>query len=159
MLYIPSFDFNLLCVHQLTQSCKCCSLFFPNQCFIQDLATCRMIGKGDICNDLYQLNLTRTPSSTLAAAASSLFASNSPIPTTYELWHYRLSHVSDSYLSLLSNTLSHFTSNKIFFCGICPFTKLHCLHFPSSLHKTTKPFEIVHCDLWGPSPQEGYTSI
>ena len=37
--------------------------------------------------------------------------------------------------------------------------KSHILHFPSTETKTTKPLELIHTDLWGPSPtpfRDGY---
>ena len=30
--------------------------------------------------------------------------------------------------------------------------KSHKLHFPSTETKVTKPLELIHTDLWGPSP-------
>lgn len=50
-------------------------------------------------------------------------------------------------------------SNKIDFCNAYQYGKLHQFSFPLSQLKSTAPFQIVHSDVWGPSPQvshEGY---
>lgn len=74
-----------------------------------------MIRKGNIYNELYHLSLIEAPSDVLVAANSS-----SIIPPmtslvlaliAHELWHYRLGHIYDSCLSLLSKTLPQLTSN------------------------------------------------
>lgn len=74
-----------------------------------------MIGKGNIYNELYHRSLIEAPSDVLAAAD---FSSIIPPMTNsvlaliaHELWHYRLGHIFDSCLSLLSKTLPQLTSN------------------------------------------------
>ena len=78
------------------------------------------------------------------------------------IWHMRLGHPNFNVLCQVLKvvpTIPHIQNNKIDFCAACKFGKMHQFHFPSSLHKTKRPFEIVHSDLWGPSPHistEGY---
>ena len=45
-------------------------------------------------------------------------------------------------------------------CEECQMGKSHRLHFPATETKTTKILELIHTDLWGPSPhpsKEGYS--
>ena len=38
------------------------------------------------------------------------------------------------------------------FCFSCQYGKLHQQTFSYVPHKTTHPFQIIHTDIWGPSP-------
>ena len=38
-----------------------------------------------------------------------------------------------------------------FQCEFCEFAKHHRSSFPSSNYKSSKPFTMIHSDLWGPS--------
>ena len=45
------------------------------------------------------------------------------------------------------------------FCEACQLGKIHKLHFPVTEIKTKSAFELIHTDLWGPSPvisREGF---
>ena len=66
------------------------------------------------------------------------------------LWHLGLGHPSDAKLSSLKNVLSDVvcTFNKE--CEICPLAKHKRLPFPFLNHISEFPFDIVHCDIWGP---------
>ncbi|CAB4309732.1 unnamed protein product [Prunus armeniaca] len=70
-------------------------------------------------------------------------------------WHRRLGHpqfsifcniVSDNHLPV-SGDLS-----KYLICSDCMVGKAHKLPFVSSAHKSTKPLEPVHSDVWVPVP-------
>ena len=72
----------------------------------------------------------------------------------------RLGHPSVFVLSQMLKFVPHVQENKIDFCIACKFGKMHQFTFHGSKKKTKKPFEIVHSDVWGPSPHlstEGYT--
>ena len=45
-----------------------------------------------------------------------------------------------------------FGSIKANNCHSCLQGKSCCLPFSNSLHESLSPFEIIHCDIWGPSP-------
>lgn len=66
------------------------------------------------------------------------------------LWHMRLGHPSSSRLKLVSSLLP---SNNIPCdnnCTDCPMAKQTRLRFPLSLISTHAPFDLLHCDIWGP---------
>ena len=58
VLCVPSFTFNLISVSQLTKTLSCCLVFLSNICFIQDLTCRRMIGVGELHDNLYLLHTT-----------------------------------------------------------------------------------------------------
>ena len=39
-----------------------------------------------------------------------------------------------------------------FICDVCQLGKFKRTNYPSSNHRTLKPFQLLHCDVWGPSP-------
>ena len=44
-------------------------------------------------------------------------------------------------------------------CDTCKLGKIHQESFPSIAIKTNKPLQLIHSDVWGPSPNisiEGY---
>ncbi|KAJ6881076.1 hypothetical protein NC651_027806 [Populus alba x Populus x berolinensis] len=66
------------------------------------------------------------------------------------LWHYRLGHPSDSPLKLLSHVIPQVLHESNKTCSICPLAKQHRLPFPHSITAFAQPFDLIHCDLWGP---------
>ena len=82
ILSLPQFYFNLIYVSKLTHALHCSISFFPNYCFIHDLLTKRIIGRGRESRGLYILE-TEVPK----------FVACSGVVTSFEL-HYRLGHSS-----------------------------------------------------------------
>jgi len=66
------------------------------------------------------------------------------------LWHYRLGHLSNSPLKLLFHVIPHVLHESNKTCSICPLAKQHHLSFPHSITASAQPFDLIHCDLWGP---------
>lgn len=62
------------------------------------------------------------------------------------MWHRRLAHPSELVFSKIIPALS----KRAHDCETCHFSKSSRLPFNSSLSKTTKSFELVHSDVWGP---------
>ena len=63
---------------------------------------------------------------------------------------YGTAPASFSKLSLLNKLVGSKAFNKSNCCEVCHFSKEKRLPFPSSSHVSVQPFELVHCDLWGP---------
>ncbi|KAF5442808.1 hypothetical protein F2P56_035426 [Juglans regia] len=164
VLCVPSFNFNLISVPKLTKSNNCCFLFFSSHCFIQDLHSWTTIGKGDLLHGLYHFHCSVVPPTALTNYFSTykhkphtnptFSASVTQNITPYNLWHCRLGHLSKNRLQLIHdlpvNTHRSFT-NEIP-CTLCPLAKFNKLPFPDSVHASSRIFEIIHCDIWGPSP-------
>lgn len=69
---------------------------------------------------------------------------------TAKLWHLRLGHLPFDQLNLAlpdcnAKSLLHDT-----ICTVCPAARQTRKPFPKSSIKTTKAFEMLHVDVWGP---------
>ena len=75
------------------------------------------------------------------------------------LWHNRLGHPSVSVLNKILHSMSISPSSHQMFYDACKLGKLHHESFPFVAAKTNKPLQLIHSDVWGPSPNisiEGY---
>ncbi|GJT76697.1 ribonuclease H-like domain-containing protein, partial [Tanacetum coccineum] len=76
-----------------------------------------------------------------------------------DLWHSRLSYPADQVLNVLKNDLNLSKNTSVFVCETCHRAKQTRELFPLSDHKSVKPGELVHLNLWGPyrvSSREGF---
>ena len=67
-----------------------------------------------------------------------------------ELWHSRLGHPSKKVVKLLpffNSSRGHLHKG----CEVCHRAKHPRDRFPLSENKSTRNFELIHCDLWGPN--------
>ena len=86
------------------------------------------------------------PVSVAAAAAVS------SIPSL-ALWHARLGHASSSRVQqLASRGLLGLVSTENFDCVSCQLGKQPALPFNSSESISIDIFDLIHFDIWGPSP-------
>ena len=138
VLHVPKFRVNLISVSKLTRALKCIVIFYPDFCVVQDVDTKRTIGLGKHFNGLYYL----TPSQNPHLAHH--------VTRTSDLWHQRLGHPSSSPLHFLSQNIPEIMFDPQHVCDICPLAKQSRLCFPSSSIKTVAPFDLIHCDIWGP---------
>jgi histone deacetylase 1/2 len=76
----------------------------------------------------------------------------------FHLWHFRLGHANSTAIKTILNLCKVPCSNKnaSLSCTFCCIGKSHRLHAPLSSTVYTKPFEVIHCDLWGPAPFVSY---
>ena len=77
------------------------------------------------------------------------------------LWHNKLGH---PHHNVLCRVLQHLNVSDNFFsmasfCEVCKLGKLHQMSFSSLPLKTSQPLQIVHFDLWSPSPCISSTRI
>lgn len=66
------------------------------------------------------------------------------------MWHRRLGHPSNQVLHSLELLHNNKDTDSLTSCSVCPLAKQTRLSFPISASKTSKCFELVHMDLWGP---------
>ena len=67
------------------------------------------------------------------------------------LWHHRLGHHSFPYLKILFPSLFKGLNCFEFYCEICILSKSHRTIYPSRSHQASRPFYLIHSDIWGPS--------
>ncbi|KAH9721431.1 retrovirus-related pol polyprotein from transposon RE1 [Citrus sinensis] len=81
---------------------------------------------------------------------------NSECLLSTSVFHQRLGHPSFHVLNHVIKTSSFvktINGNRTFdSCDACKMGKMHRLHFSVTETKTKFPLEILHTDLWGPSP-------
>ncbi|BBH01411.1 hypothetical protein Prudu_011666 [Prunus dulcis] len=152
VLVVPSLNYNLLSVAQITLALQCLVIFWPYFCVFKDIRTRKTIGYGIRRGKLYYLELT-TSSSSLLTQALSVDDSHGDTNKVSDIWmwHRRLGHASFSYLHKLFPSLFVKTDVSQFKCDVCEMAKSHRTSFPPSSNKSIIPFMIVHSDVWGPS--------
>ena len=139
VLYTPSFKCNLVSAQKLARDENCVVSYGPDFCVIQDLTSKTLIGAGDPGNEVYYF---RDMHGGLALTATK---NEDPVR-----WHQRLGH--PSYGSLVSlSTICGFKLNKELLncCDVCHRAKQTRNRFPLSETRASKPFELIHRDLWG----------
>ena len=125
-------------MHKLTRTLNFSISFFPDHCFIQDLLTKRIIGRGRESKVLYILE-TKVSKSVVCYR----------VVTQFEL-HCRLGH---PFLPLLKKLYPQFSSLSSLNCESCQYAKLHRVHLCPKVNKrASAPFELIHYDIWGPCP-------
>ncbi|KAK0607454.1 hypothetical protein LWI29_015338 [Acer saccharum] len=147
VLCVPTFKVDLMSVSRLTRGLNCSITFFPYWCVLQDLATRRMIGLGKQRDGLYYLVALATNRS------SPHFSPYRPTcnltVSSTDLWHNRLGHVSPPRLGFIAKKFLNFSVESNNACPICPLAKQSRLPFYPSVISSVKPFELIHCDIWG----------
>lgn len=140
VFHIPSFKFNLISVSQLTKTQNCSLTLLSTSCSFQDLSTRKTIGQGSIHDGLYFFKASSTSLAVLK-------------PPTIDIWHWRLGHVPFRSLESMAKKFSSISCSNNHFCEICPQAKQTRLPFPSSAINTTRLFQLIHVDIWGPFSQ------
>jgi hypothetical protein len=62
------------------------------------------------------------------------------------LWHKRIEHHSDKILK----SIFDFKNLDCSSCEVCKLEKYTMLPFGHSICKSSKPFELIYSDVWGP---------
>lgn len=143
VLYVPSFQFNLLSVSSLLKRDKCSAHFYVYSCFLRDHTQALMIGKGFLQQNLYVLDIG-------VSATSNAFCGS--LHVDEDLWHQRLGHPLPAKLQSLSSllSLSKFSLSTSSHCHVCPLAKQKRLPFVSNNNFSENPFDLIHIDIWGP---------
>jgi hypothetical protein len=76
-----------------------------------------------------------------------------------DVWHFRLGHLSDSRLKLLSQYDSRISINTNNCCTVYPLAKQHRLPFPVSDSISNKNFDLIHFDIWGPYSTDSLNGV
>ena len=150
--HIPKLSLNLVSVGQLFDSGY--KVFFSRtSCCVQDPRTQKLIGTDRRRGGLYVLDELRLPVGVAHTADLSSFRLSSKSSNFY-LWHSRLGHVSASRLKYLasSGNLGNLQTHDISTCSGCKLAKFSALPFKLSKSLSVAPFDLIHSDVWGPSP-------
>ncbi|OMO62605.1 Integrase, catalytic core [Corchorus capsularis] len=146
VLVVPDIKKNLISISQLTTDNPFNVEFSDIGFQIRDRRTGEVIATGKRVDDLYVLESSEK--------AKAFFSTRFRV-VTRSVWHSRLGHPQVSVVQYLDNKKLIHCSNKqspSHICSSCQMGKACRLSFLSLSDFSTTPFEITHCDLWGPSP-------
>ena len=145
---IPQLTHNLLSLGQLIELGF--SLTFSSTgVVVQDSQSGQIVGTARKVRRLFKLIYLHLPFSHLSTPAIS---GTSP-SFSLALWHSRLGHAYISRVKqLVSRGLLGSVSIKSFDCMPCQLGKQTDLPFNNSVSHALSPFDLIHFDVWGPSP-------
>ncbi|GKA96848.1 ribonuclease H-like domain-containing protein, partial [Tanacetum coccineum] len=152
VLVVPGYCVSLLSVNKLIKDSKLFVGFDEDKCYIQDLDKGITLGTGSESGGLYLFDDTKNKSLGNVNIAMAFNVSK-------DLWHNRLGHPADQVFNVLKNDLNLSKNTSVSVCETCHRAKQTREPFPVSDHKSVKPGELVHLDLWGPyrvSSREGF---
>uniref|UniRef100_A0A2N9HJ90 Integrase catalytic domain-containing protein n=1 Tax=Fagus sylvatica TaxID=28930 RepID=A0A2N9HJ90_FAGSY len=111
-----------------------------------DSRTGQIVGSARKVGRLFELTSLHFPSSSVSTPVIAASAS-------IELWHSRLGHVSLPHIqTLVSRGLLGSVSSSPFDCMPCQLGKQPALPFNNSESIASATFDLIHSDVWGPSP-------
>jgi len=147
VLVVPHLTKNLLSISKLTNDFPLSVTFANNFFTVQNCLTGKVVATGRRDGGLYVLE-----------RGNSAFISvlkNKSLHYSYDLWHARLGHVNHSILALLNkkgqlHLTSLLPSPKLY--DTCQLAKNHRLPYTRNEHKSSNVLDLIHCDIWGPSP-------
>ena len=142
---VPKLHLNLLSVGQLTKLDL--NLFFSSHgCLVQDSRTGQIFGTTGKVGWLFELTSLHFPSSSVSTPIVVASAS-------IKLWHSRLVYVSLPRIkTLVSRGLLGSISSNPFDSMPCQLGKQPALPFNNSEFIASATFDLIHSDVWGPSP-------
>ncbi|CAL5421419.1 unnamed protein product [Camellia sinensis] len=148
VLHVPNLACNLLSVSKLSKDSNCRVTFFESHCEFQDQNSGKMIGRARMLEGLYYFDEVLFSNK---KAQSFNSTSSISIREKIMLWHYRLGHPSFLYLKHLFPELFKGIDCSSFHCESCIFAKFHRYTYLPKHYQASKPFYLIHSDVWGPS--------
>ncbi|GAU30708.1 hypothetical protein TSUD_39320 [Trifolium subterraneum] len=185
LLHVPNISKNLLSVSRFARDNNVFFEFHPHYCYVKSQVSKQTLLEGTVGPDgLYKFKpfeITPIKSNNLSTQSkfpshkstsffpslNSLFnnkvqcnnaLSNEHLASSFYKWHLRLGHAHSRAVQTVLNWCKIPFSNKesVALCIACAVGKSHTLYAPLSNTVYTKPFEVIHCDLWGPAPFVSY---
>lgn len=151
VLHTPHITHNLLSVHHFAKDNNCLLIFDSSGLVIQDKTSLKILYKGPCLQGLYPLQSFSKHMSGTSSSPTGLIHTNSPSTTL--LWHQKLGHPSlPLFHALIKQHELPVSVCSVMNCNVCNQAKSHKLAFPLSVTRSTVPFELIHMDVWGPSP-------
>lgn len=141
VLVTPNIIKNLVSVRRFTKDNFCSVEFDPYGFSVKDLNTKKVLLRSESDGDLYPVSSCLNKS----ARNPSAFLTTSP-----SLWHRRLGHTNNETLKSLisSNSLLCNKDSLPLICKACQLGKHNKLPFSRSTTIVSRPFELVHSDVW-----------
>ena len=150
VLHVPSANKSLVSANRLVKDNNAFLELHPHHFSLKEQVTRKTLLEGRCERGLYPLK----------SHLHSQYPPNKQVfgvvkPST-SLWHSRLGHASSpvvqKILSRHKLSVSSDQSNSGVICDACQMGKSHQLPYPKSISVSSKPFELVFSDVWGPAP-------
>ena len=147
--HTPKISNNLISVTKLCSDNKVFVEFYATHFLVKDQVSKRVLFQGQLDNGLYKVQSSCSPS--VVSFPPRVFIANIKDPN---LWHKKLGHPALFVVNQILDSCNITRTQKIRLnvCNSCQLTKSHRLPFSLSPSIVVKPFELIHTDLWGPSP-------
>ena len=150
VLHVPQMKHSLLSAYQFIKDNDCSLTLDINGSSVKDRFTGRTLLRGQVKDGFFPLH--GSPAlSTVSSSPTALVSTAANV----RIWHSRLGHPSSAIFRKVLSTnkvVVHGTSSLAFFCKDCALAKNHKLPFGSPQSVSTTSLELLHCDVWGPSP-------
>ena len=147
VFHVPDRSYNLYFVGQLAEL-GYRLIFYYSGCIVQDPRMGHELGTSPRVWHMFPMDNLHLP----PVAPVSVAAAVSSLPFL-ALWHSRLGHASSSRVQqLASRGLLGSMSKDNFDCTSCQLGKQPTLSFNNSESISNSIFELIHSDVWGPSP-------
>ena len=148
ILHVPRATKSLVSAHRLVKDNNAFLELHPRHFSLKEQVTKKTLLEGRCEGGLYPLK----PHPRRLASAKQVLGVLKP---STSLWHSRLGHASSHVVQkVLSrhNLLFSKESSTSVVCDACQMGKSHQLPYPKSNSVSSKPFELVFSDVWGPAP-------
>ena len=119
--------------------------FLCSRCLMVSSTSCFSISNSVIENSTYSSHSCLLHSPVIDSNSVLFSRDNEDL-----LWHNRLGHVPFAKMKAIDSIPANFKTKQPFVCPICPMSRQTRLPFPKSTTHSTKLFELLHVDLWGP---------
>ena len=152
VLHVPKLFVSLVSIQRLAKLTDYSILFDDLDAYLCSKVNGSRIGLAKIRHGLYYLPEIDSQSPVAGGLkVASVQASLTQLEPIMEL-HHQMGHPS---FYLLKQIYPHIFKNINFESLIydaCQLGKFKRTTYPSRNNRTKKPFQILHCDVWGPSP-------
>ena len=150
VFHVPDLSYNLCSVEQLAEL-GYCLIFNYSGCIVLDLRMGQKLGTDPRVGRIFPVdNFHLPPVALVSVVAVAIAVSSLP---SLALWHSRLGQAPSSCVQLLaSKGLLGSMSKDNFDCTSCQLGKQPALPFNNSESISNSNFELIHSDIWGPSP-------
>ncbi|KAM0987670.1 hypothetical protein ACFX2I_011694 [Malus domestica] len=147
VLHVPALKQDLLSANKFILDNQCSVHLYPFHFLVKDLHSENVLFKGPVCDGFYPFPTTIYSAGTQHAFAATFKASQ-------DIWHQRLGHPSSRIMNKIASTscISFTGSSHQSLCSSCAMGKCSKLPFPYVSYSSSKPLELLHTDIWGPSP-------